>query len=220
MQMRQDTGKIETTAKGRLLKHGKYSTFRHYGCRCLECRNAYNAYMRVFQAKKRESQPFVEYETYAPFIHRHLRRGVTTATMNRFIGMLNNPIGRMLKLQHRITQATFEKIKALPDDMPKGTLNRHEVAKENIKRRRMITPKRILNQKTPLTQEQLDRERRRRFKAMFRYFYQTADFTPETLAERIGFTTEDLTRFEMGGYDNFKMATRLCHLHAIMRKGE
>lgn len=220
MQMREDTGKIIRAAGGRILVHGKYSTYKHYGCRCLDCKKAHNAYMRLFQQKKRGSKAMVEFETYAPFIYRHLRRGVTTATMNRYIGMLNNPIGRMLRNQNRIAAETFEKIKALPDDMPVGKLNRHEVAKENKNRRGTVTPKRIANQKTALTQEQIDAERKRRFKNIFRYFYQTADFTPETLAERIGFTVDDLHRFEMGRYENFKIATRLCHLHAIMRKGE
>jgi hypothetical protein len=58
-----------------------------------------------------------------------------------------------------------------------------------------------------------------RFNAIFDYF-RFGGFTMETLAEKLGTTTEKLNRFIDSNYDDNRLAMRVCQLHHVLRQGE
>lgn len=217
MQMREDTGtevliegnKVVFSKKGKRIVHGTLVAYQYHGCRCACCRKIHAT--RVYNYKKRRAaasgstlKPSIKAEEYLLYLKKHTDRGVTAKTLAIASKISYVTIQKMIRENSDIRPETFERIKAITDELPVGykegkpRKEYHNVVKDRNK---------------------VERTRRMRFNAIFDYF-RFGGFTMETLAEKLGTTTEKLNRFIDSNYDDNRLAMRVCQLHHVLRQGE
>jgi len=209
--MRKDTGRevlmerVEYTKTGKKVIHGTLSAYQLHGCRCFICKR--NKAESVDRWKKRKNEVsekkmgcFVRPEEYAPYMQKHIERGLSVPRIAKATGLSYQTVLAMKKRQIRVQAVTFERIKSLPDVLP---------------------PEEPKVEEPPMSRSEREivRLRKQRFRAIFQYFRQ-GGFDDELLSERLGITPTLLQRFVTSGFEDVRIGMRVCQLHHVLRQGE
>lgn len=211
---KEDLRKVNTDRFGKPVNHGTITGYKNHGCRCQECVDECRRYHRELHRTLKGAKPHVEYSVYGPLIEKHLKRGVIPLRIAQASGITPSAVDKMIRNKNPILHRSYEKLKAMPDDIPAGRLTA-ETRRQLI----IVGPRqRRRNAKWPDI-EQAQKERSRRFHSIFKYFW-SGGFTRETLAERLGITEVGLNRFIASDYEDNRLAMRICQLHHVMRQGE